>query len=383
MSAMGQAARHMVDPIEHDRGLFGAIVGAAIGLAIGAAIVAAVVFSGGMALAVVPVLMAAGTVATCGAFGRDIGRFIGGFFNKNAGDIERGSPNVTVGSMMLQAARVRDPVNCHPGKRIASGCATITINDEPAARVEEKTECNGKIKEGCPSVIYGGPSVQVLEIKSPDDPWWFTWISNTLDVVSLLGSAAGLARGGLRLLARNLLKPSFWRQNWNDLGSIGLYAFDKAVSGTSLADNQYYQYGKLIFGGAAAVKTGRDFLRMRPQATPASTVRTPQPPPGYMRNDAGLLVPTAPAGTTQRASGLLVPNAPPGMRRTDGGLLLPAPPPRVASPTGGQGTILLPGQSPRIQPPRIIKPGDVDFSLPGVAPRVQGTRTPGGIILPN
>ncbi|HSN98616.1 MAG TPA: PAAR domain-containing protein, partial [Candidatus Nanopelagicales bacterium] len=207
-----EAARHQEDPIEHSASFLGAVIGAVVGLAIGIAIVAGTVATGGGLLVLLGSLaLAAGTAAAFSGLGKDIGKLIGSFIPMNAGDIKQGSPDVTVGSRTLQAARVEDPVKCHEGQRIAEGCVTIYINNKPAARVEQKTECNGKIKEGCPTVKYGGPTGQFLAIKDPDDPAWFFWATEILDWISFAGGVTTLFRKGGMRIVRLLTNPRAWR----------------------------------------------------------------------------------------------------------------------------------------------------------------------------
>jgi uncharacterized Zn-binding protein involved in type VI secretion len=398
-AVLKEAARQLVDPIEHSSAFWGALAGAVVGLVIGVAIVAATIATGGGALVLIgSLLVAAGTVASMTTLGKDIGALIGGLsiFNYNAGDIELGSPNVTVGGRDLHAARVKDPVKCHSGKKIATGCATISINQEPAARVDEKTECSGTIKEGCKTVKYGGPSVEVLKVEDEPTPAWFKWTMEVLDWIGFIGGITSIIKNAGKFALRSLLKPQTWSQFREaamfayDVVDKGVFLFDKYAGGAfgeyyeaatgrkppswlekqAYTDSTAYKVAKAGWGliGAAnsfneAMPTFRRWLGFRDPPT----IHLPSAPEGFSRTDGGILVPDAPAG----------------YKATDSGLLVPAPPPRVESPTGGQGTILLPGQSPRVEAPRIIKPGDPDFVLPGEAPRVdKPAGSSSGLILP-
>ncbi len=409
-----QAARHQVDPIEHNASLIGAMVGAAVGLVVGgliaAAMISATIATGGAALVVFAgVVAAVGTGASFVGLFKDIGKLIGSFIPYNAGDIKEGSPDVTVGGRHLQAARVEDPVKCHNGKKIAEGCEKISINQKAAARVEARTECNGKIKEGCATVHYGGPLKVYLEIKDPDDPAWFFWFTESMDWLALVGGVTSLLRGGLRAALRGLLDPSTYR-NWRSLDFLNraydvadkfYFVADKYFGGAfgdyinrlggqapawlekwSFTESTEYQVGKILWGSYGARNAVRDA---------APTLRSWRdgvgnwwrggsgaptggaPTGGAPRTSSDLLViPPPPPGMRRTDSGLLVPETPPGYRATSSGLIVPNPPPRLESPS--QGIILLPGTAPRFEAPR--PPSQGRIILPGTASRVEAPAGP-------
>ncbi|MEZ4443946.1 MAG: PAAR domain-containing protein [Polyangiaceae bacterium] len=187
-----QAAR-LDDPIEHTRSALGSIVGGLLGLAVGIALAAATIATGGLALAVV--VAAVGTAAGVTVLGSTLGELAGKLFHHTPGDIDIGSQTVFVGHPTLNAARATDPVKCHSGEKIRSGCRLISIEQLPAARATEETTCAGKIKKDacCPTVWYGGPSVAVLPVRpSGELPTWMPITRDILGIISLIGGGVGL-----------------------------------------------------------------------------------------------------------------------------------------------------------------------------------------------
>lgn len=410
-----EAARHRADPIEHGAGFIGALAGAVVGLAIGIALVAGtVVTGGGLAVFLGTLLVAAGTAASISSLGKDIGKFIGEKLSYNAGNIKRGSPDVTVGGRHLQAARVEDPVDCHDGKRIAEGVKFIAINNKLAARVELKTECNGTIKEGCATVKYHGPVERVLEVKDPDDPAWFFWATEALDWLSWVGGVTGFFKEGGKRILRLLINPRTWRQvsfrqaydaldkvyfladkyfggNFADYLERTGHQRPQALDKWGFTDSDAYKLFKIGWGSVGARYTYRDWRSRRSgggssdapagggnQSPPADAPggggnRPPSAdapaggnrPPSADAPAGGNRPPSADAPTApRRDSDLLeIPQTPPGYRRTESGLLVPE------APRGFQRTesgLLIPSPAPRIEPP-----GGGRLWLPGQAPRVE------------
>ncbi|UQA56371.1 PAAR domain-containing protein [Polyangium aurulentum] len=150
---------------------------------------AATIGTGGAALAVIIGGLMAGT-----ASGGLSGMAYGATSDLNPkGPIITGSPNTFLGGNIKPAARaVEDKVECedHSEKRIAQGSRNVFINNVPAARKSDMTECSGTIMQGQPDVFFGGPGETYLEIE-PEVP---TWVVTVLTVTAWAG--AGIATGG-------------------------------------------------------------------------------------------------------------------------------------------------------------------------------------------
>lgn len=135
------AAAHIAHEIEHSSALMGFLIGAAVGLLIGVAIVATAV-SGGAALAVIAAV--GGAVASTGGAAL-AGKYIGEAIKNPKGPISSGSPNVFYGPGRKAAARaVIDTVACkdHGTKFLATGSDSVFINEFPAVRDDDISECD-------------------------------------------------------------------------------------------------------------------------------------------------------------------------------------------------------------------------------------------------
>lgn len=181
---MYEAARKD-DAIEHSLALEGLIAGVIIGAIIGVATVA----TGGVAA----VVIAAATAASTGGF---IGQVAGGFLHRKAGKIVTGAGVVQIGGKPAARA-VADKVDCHAEQRIAQGSMTVFIEDYAAARIDDKTECDGKIAEGHPRTRIGLDPGTYLKIGS-EVPWW---LEAAVAALSLPGIIRGIARIGIKTLA--------------------------------------------------------------------------------------------------------------------------------------------------------------------------------------
>ncbi|TKC96362.1 PAAR domain-containing protein, partial [Polyangium fumosum] len=259
------------DAVEHSLAFLGAVLGALGGLALGL-----LVFGTG------PLgwLAAAGVAVYFSNAGEKAFKNL----KHEAGDVAEGSPNVFVGEPGRNAARARDKVRCHD-LQIATGCATISINQELAARVKEETVCDGKLKTGCETVFYGGPSARVLAKRfSGELPEWFYVGREVVDWVTIL-APTGAA------------DPSKWWRLY-DRVSRGLTFADKAAGYTAaiaqglgyqevadvitrVTDHPAYVWGTTAFGG---VGVARDLRRARggppPPPGPPPPGPPPPPPPG-------------------------------------------------------------------------------------------------------
>ncbi len=194
------AGARIGDPVEHSHALMGFIAGAAIGLGVGIALLGATLaapFTGGLSLVAVAGGIAAlgGITALTGLGAMAGGKVLGLAGTYNAGQIITGSPNVFVNGR--QAARaITDTAACsqHGGPPpIAQGSRTVGINSFPAARKDDKLQCDATISDGSPDVMIGGGQADYLAI-SPEIP---AWMSKTAQWMAVIGGAVALGFGGL------------------------------------------------------------------------------------------------------------------------------------------------------------------------------------------
>lgn len=146
---------------------------------------------------------------------------VGGFIKYDAGPIETGARNVFIGGKTRPAARaVIDKVSCDSPKVIAQGSMTVAIQDYPAARIDDETQCGGSIGEGCQNVFIGLEPATYVKIES-EVPLW-------LEVLSFATGFAGLGRGLLKFGAKALLK-TFTKQGLKNLFKGGFKSFIKGL----------------------------------------------------------------------------------------------------------------------------------------------------------
>ncbi|UYY57227.1 PAAR domain-containing protein [Sphingomonas sp. S2-65] len=72
---------------------------------------------------------------------------------KNKGTIVTGEKTVLI--MGLPAARKGDTLDCGSPSQIESGCPTVKIGNNEAARIGDTTCHGGKIATGAPTVLIG------------------------------------------------------------------------------------------------------------------------------------------------------------------------------------------------------------------------------------
>lgn len=414
-----EAARHMTDAIEHAPSPLGKIIGGVAGFLLGAALVvgAAILIGSGVGLLVISAALTVGLLAS--DVGEKVGELIQQMFPPAPDNIVKGSPDVTVGARALQAARVKDEVSCHSGKKIASGCATITINREPAARVQEKTECSGEIKTGCATVKYGGPSITVLPIEPPPEAQWLLWYNRTKTVLQVVDFVLGVVtfKGGPRAFfnfkARIVDGYRALRTSWSALRGgvttarvvnavIDTHSFVDPVVSTGMnffegkygdrlgyftesgepvaalgkwgfTDSAGYQGFAAGYNTVGMAGSVRDTRRAFSGPTEASPIQTPEAPQGTTRTDGGVLELAPPAGHTRTQGGILLEDPPAGFHRSEGGVLMPgaAPPPdapRLAPAILDVSGNPISSTAPRLQPAILDASGT---PIPADAPRLQ------------
>ncbi|MBC7796091.1 MAG: EndoU domain-containing protein [Pyrinomonadaceae bacterium] len=196
---MLEAAR-LQDKITHTEQRTGLIGGMIVGALIGAALVAgtiATVLTGGLALA--PILLIVGSVATGAAIGGGVFRFLGEMSTVPKGFINKAATTVFINSFATPAARACvDTALCsdHTLKLIATGSSTVFIEGFPAARVGDIGECSFKIGTGSPDVFFGGDMGACANVKiTPEVEEWLVNLNHALGIIGglcLLGPLYGL-----------------------------------------------------------------------------------------------------------------------------------------------------------------------------------------------
>ena len=348
-------AARLDDTIEHTGAMFGAVVGAIAGIALGIFVCWLCVIT-----APVSIFMMIGAAAV---FGSGIGEFLGKKLEKHdAGDIAEGSRTVFVGAPDRNAARVDDKVKCHSGMIIVSGTRTIEIEGHKAARVGEETECDGKIKTGCLTVKYGGPSIQMHPKRfSGEINPWFWGIREAVDLITCFYNWYGL-----------------WKEGWKALSLVGKIiegagaittVIDKGLGYTSMIANAAGNYevakwigenvtdtwwykGVTTTVGAAGLGRGihENYAKAHEVAVPTPQLALPAPTPQL----------ALPAPKPQLALPAPQPQ-----------LALPAPKPQLALPAP-QPQLALPAPKPMLAlpapEPQLLLPGPTTGGTPGGAP---------------
>lgn len=189
MSAL-EAAR-FGDEIGHTCAMGGLLTGLVVGLIVAAVVVVAVVAT--VATAGAAAVLIGGVIAGVAGAGM-AGMSIGATIDSDPkGPINAGSLDTFLGMGMRKAARaIVDTVLCqdHSIKHIAQGSLDIFINNQPAARRTDRTECSAIIRDGQPDVFFGGPTGTYLAME-PEVPGW---VVTTLQWAAWIG--AGIATGG-------------------------------------------------------------------------------------------------------------------------------------------------------------------------------------------
>lgn len=386
-----EAARALEDEIEHDMGWLGKVIGGVVGFVVAVAIV--VTFP--LSAAVVAGALAAGSL---GLFLGDwIGGWIGKFFHSASKDIVSGSPNTTIGGRQWPAARAKDPVKCHQGQKISHGSRTVTINLELAARVDDETQCKGKLKTGCQSVMIGGASTQVLEQKDPKLPAWYRAFTVIVDTAAFFTGIGALRTSGIaafRLLRQGVTAgrllhgaATAWKvadgvlflpRAWVE-GKFGdVYeGFGGGEPPSWLAEQEYitntagYRSFDLAWSTVGLGVTGRDAYRSyRTRPTSTRTVQTPEAPQGTTRTSGGILTLDAPEGMNRSPGGILTRDVDVSqgieMRQRPSGLWVPT---ESLPPVAPRASILGADGNPLPSAaPRIVAPSGAPVSVPAAAP---------------
>ena len=203
--AAHQAAR-LTDPVEHGFGMAGMIAGLVLGAVVGVILIAATVATGGLfaiALAsVAAVGITAGTGLAGGQLAHGLSTVLGSSGSVTGNIIPATSPDTKIGGLWAARAKL-DGAICSglgnhgplPKALIATGSATVFINRMPAARESDKLVCAADIKQGFPTVMIAGGTVQVLPIH--DNEAWLKNLLGEIALGALIGTALLLGGGFL------------------------------------------------------------------------------------------------------------------------------------------------------------------------------------------
>lgn len=305
-------ASRVGDGIEHTNAFLGALTGIAIGLAIGVAVAVAgvlTVATGGLALAVIGGLAA---ICTGIAAGFSFGELIGSMSSSKSGVIGEGAKTVFIGAGLPPAARAKDKLACgdppittgkvvvaallgplaigalgiyslvrsdHGGAMIATGSETVFIGGRNAARIEDETNCSGKIIEGAKTVGIGGRKVDVIDRRSwrPEIPEGLrtavTWIDRAGVVLGLLSGV-----GAIRVLGWKAARPDFLIAA-GDVALFGAETASRSILGDDSNVTKGLAWTRTVYETAAVARTGRNLLRTGPPDLPsAPRVTTPDAP---------------------------------------------------------------------------------------------------------
>ena len=117
---------------------------------------------------------------------------LGGLIHYDAGPIKTGAKRVFIGGKAAARAAI-DVVSCHAPEVIAQGSRTVAIENFPAARIDDQTQCGGSIGEGFPTVFIGRDPATYVDIGS-EVPLW-------LQIVYVAAGLSGLAKGAIEMVA--------------------------------------------------------------------------------------------------------------------------------------------------------------------------------------
>ncbi len=212
---MYEAAR-LGDAIGHSGALSGMMAGTLVGAAVAAAggVVSGVLLATGLAasclgvgLVLVGAALALGWLSSeLATSARDSIAVNGERRVRKRGVISSGSPNVLINGKSAALASLSQ-VQCDDdghSMHMAEGAASVTINGQPASRINDRTSCDGRIIHGSANVLIGGPAVKTAEI-TPEVPEWLYQASDLTLLFSGLPCGGGAA-ASTGVLARALSK---------------------------------------------------------------------------------------------------------------------------------------------------------------------------------
>jgi RHS repeat-associated protein len=213
---MGEAAR-VGDAIGHSHALAGMIGGTIVGgllAGVGGWAAGALLFAGLAASGIgVGVLLLGASLAVGYLTGelataaRDTLADAGAASLTPTGKILTGSLNVFINNKPAAIATVSQVAcdNDGPGMQMAQGSNRVYINDQPASRMKDKTNCDAQVMEGSPDVNIGGGTATTLAITPEVPDALYKGSDLMLLFAGLVGGGGGLT-GKLGPLGKMLSK---------------------------------------------------------------------------------------------------------------------------------------------------------------------------------
>ncbi|CNH74158.1 RHS repeat-associated core domain-containing protein [Yersinia pekkanenii] len=242
---MAEAAARAGDNIHHTSALAGFIVGTIIGVALIAA-VAFATFTCGFGAALVAGLLAGGAASGI----RSLSESIGSKCKSTTGKIRAsGCSNNVLINGRLAARAVVSSAECAkdmPMAPIAEGSSNVFINQNAAARKDDKIQCGATISEGSDNVLIGGGKVQYLPVKDevPD------WVRKASDILFTVAGIAGGAAGAFKQVGGVLNKCA--------LKFVGTFVAGE-IAGGYITDKAMQAIGGL-FGNPVDITNGQKIL---------------------------------------------------------------------------------------------------------------------------
>lgn len=184
-------AARVGDDIAHSHAGLGMALGIGIGILAGAVLVGATIATGGAALAVVAAVGGAAAMTSAGGLG---GEYIGeASMGSPCGAFVTGSPNVFVNDLPATFT-FRSFASCSKDsgpQALATGAASVMINDGLAGRRDEKVACSAKsVPKVSPNVFIGGPSASDPRVQiTPEVP---RWAVTGLEILGVAGALLAL-----------------------------------------------------------------------------------------------------------------------------------------------------------------------------------------------
>ena len=248
------AAAHIGHQIEHCSTFMGFLIGATVGMALGAALVASAT-SEEAALAVIAA--AGGALAARGGTRTSLNENLNedvndGLNGGGAGPVLTGSANVYLGPARVPAARaVLDTVASSDFgiRRIATGSDSVFINQYPAARAGDRSECDGVVASDLSHIRIGNGSLAYLPIPAG---------GGAAPSGATANLAVGTAMAGGAVTGFSEGSAAFVAANWCGLAGCGLSVGRSYVGGAVLGP-----FGGVIgeaLGGALGSRIGASVI---------------------------------------------------------------------------------------------------------------------------
>jgi len=227
------------DPIGHSPAVGWLVKGLLIGAAVGVAAVA-IAGTGGLAAVAIVGGLAAG--------GAGVGELLSGMSwapKEESGYIISGSPDVFINNRPAARAHI-DKTICSKHSvtpQIATGSATVFINDMHAARVDDRVACGAVIIAGSPNVIIGGGTAQTDAIQ-PED----LIPALVHGVLLAVGIGSAVILGGPVVAMLGLVGATG--------GGVGCSWLGGKIFGEGSDGQKWMMLGGSILGGMAGIKGG-------------------------------------------------------------------------------------------------------------------------------